>query len=316
MVEGVAGDEELRFERILLAALPGDAGLAAAWAWAIDLARRAGASVRALGVVREPSSELAEAAHLASPQLERIAADELRETLARLAGAGAVAVEVVSGLPFIEIIRAVLRDRYDLVISSADASSAVAGPWGSTVQHLLRKCPVPVWAVRSTSRPPPARIAVAVDADPEAERRALDRKLVAAGARLAELYGSELHVLHAFAPLPSPDMLRHRAGLAESVVVRVLGGMRERRRQRLEALLAGSRLPASRCVLRIVDGDPKDEIPRQVTRESIDLLILGSVGRTGVTGLLMGNTAEEILRRVEGSVLVLKPEGFESPVKL
>ena len=42
----------------------------------------------------------------------------------------------------------------------------------------------------------------------------------------------------------------------------------------------------------------------------------GSVGRSGMSGVLMGNTAEQILDGVECSVLVTKPEGFESPISL
>ena len=42
---------------------------------------------------------------------------------------------------------------------------------------------------------------------------------------------------------------------------------------------------------------------------------MGTVGRTGVQGFFIGNTAEEILNQVECSVLAVKPPGFESPVK-
>ena len=47
----------------------------------------------------------------------------------------------------------------------------------------------------------------------------------------------------------------------------------------------------------------------------IDLIVMGTVGRTGISGFLIGNTAEKILNTVDCSVLTLKPEGFKSPVK-
>ena len=42
---------------------------------------------------------------------------------------------------------------------------------------------------------------------------------------------------------------------------------------------------------------------------------MGTVGRTGIPGFFIGNTAEGILTQVNCSVLTVKPVGFESPVK-
>jgi nucleotide-binding universal stress UspA family protein len=43
---------------------------------------------------------------------------------------------------------------------------------------------------------------------------------------------------------------------------------------------------------------------------------MGTVCRTGVTGFLIGNTAEKVLNNVDCSVLTVKPEGFVTPVTL
>jgi nucleotide-binding universal stress UspA family protein len=43
---------------------------------------------------------------------------------------------------------------------------------------------------------------------------------------------------------------------------------------------------------------------------------MGTVARTGINGLLMGNTAEMILTQIDCSVLAVKPQGFVSPVTL
>jgi nucleotide-binding universal stress UspA family protein len=48
----------------------------------------------------------------------------------------------------------------------------------------------------------------------------------------------------------------------------------------------------------------------------MDLIVMGTVARTGLGGLLIGNTAESVLQRVDCSVLAVKPEGFVSPVRL
>jgi len=48
----------------------------------------------------------------------------------------------------------------------------------------------------------------------------------------------------------------------------------------------------------------------------IDLIVMGTVCRTGVAGFFIGNTAENVLQQVDCSVLTVKPEGFVSPVNL
>jgi len=47
----------------------------------------------------------------------------------------------------------------------------------------------------------------------------------------------------------------------------------------------------------------------------IDILIMGTVARTGISGFIIGNTAENILQKIDCSLLALKPQGLVSPVK-
>ena len=47
---------------------------------------------------------------------------------------------------------------------------------------------------------------------------------------------------------------------------------------------------------------------------SVDLVVMGTVGRSGLTGLLMGNTSEEVLDQINCSVLAVKPYSFKTPI--
>lgn len=60
----------------------------------------------------------------------------------------------------------------------------------------------------------------------------------------------------------------------------------------------------------LVKGDPADVTSRFVKDEGINLLVMGTVARTGVPGFFIGNTAEEILHAINCSVLSIKPEDF------
>jgi nucleotide-binding universal stress UspA family protein len=64
----------------------------------------------------------------------------------------------------------------------------------------------------------------------------------------------------------------------------------------------------------LVKGPARLEIPVLAESLAVDLVVMGTVARTGVAGLFIGNTAEAILEQMECSVLAVKPEGFVTPV--
>ena len=64
----------------------------------------------------------------------------------------------------------------------------------------------------------------------------------------------------------------------------------------------------------LLHGTPDDAIPRFAEDRQTDLIVIGTVGRSGLKDVLIGNTAEDILKAVACSVLAVKPSKFESPV--
>jgi universal stress protein E len=57
----------------------------------------------------------------------------------------------------------------------------------------------------------------------------------------------------------------------------------------------------------LVQAEPEEAIARYVELHDIDVVVMGTVARTGIAGLIMGNTAERVLQRLRGSVLAVKP---------
>jgi len=68
--------------------------------------------------------------------------------------------------------------------------------------------------------------------------------------------------------------------------------------------------------VRFVTEPPDSAILDHIERHSIELLVMGTVARAGITGLITGNTAERLLPQIPCSVLAVKPKGFKSPVAL
>jgi nucleotide-binding universal stress UspA family protein len=61
----------------------------------------------------------------------------------------------------------------------------------------------------------------------------------------------------------------------------------------------------------LLEGDPASEIVRYGRDASIDLIVMGTHGRTGVERLVLGSVAEKVLRDASCSVLVAKlPRGI------
>jgi nucleotide-binding universal stress UspA family protein len=56
----------------------------------------------------------------------------------------------------------------------------------------------------------------------------------------------------------------------------------------------------------VLEGDPATEIVRHVQQTGIDLVVMGTHGRTGLERLLLGSVAEKVLRDAPCSVLVVK----------
>ena len=67
---------------------------------------------------------------------------------------------------------------------------------------------------------------------------------------------------------------------------------------------------------RLLKGEAGRLIPDLAAKKEVELIVMGTVSRTGIPALLIGNTAEVILNNLECSVLAVKPAGFITPVTL
>jgi nucleotide-binding universal stress UspA family protein len=61
-------------------------------------------------------------------------------------------------------------------------------------------------------------------------------------------------------------------------------------------------------------GEPAPTICRIAAEQEMDIVVLGTIARSGVKGLWIGNTAEKTVAEIETSVLAIKPSDFVSPL--
>ncbi len=228
---------------------------------------------------------------------------------------GAVDTQVVTGIPFIEVIRAVQQNNYDLVVKVAQHDTGLTATlFGSSDMHLLRKCPCPVWIDHLQSEPVYHRILVAVD-PLEKNASDLQRLIMDLAASITEQENAELEVLHAW-DLPGESLLANGRGRMPRVELDlILEHKEQQHRQALDELLAGYNMDSQADNVHLVKGRAADVITSTVTERNIDLIIMGTLGRVGIPGLFIGNTAEEVLRKTKAAALTVKPSDFISPVE-
>ena len=155
-----------------------------------------------------------------------------------------------------------------------------------------------------------------------APRRALRRQIIEMASSLALSEFAELHVAHAWEPI-AESAVRGALYMPEETLIAYVEDERRDHEASLHALmhevtgdLDQGALDYLKPRTHLVKGSAQKEIPALAKQIGADLIVMGTVARTGVPGFIMGNTAETILNQIDCSVLAIKPPGFKTPVTL
>lgn len=282
----------------------------AALARVVDLATRNSARLTLFGVVAEPTrlQRLFDRSHT----IEQSAIAARQELLEKLTSATAsvdrnhVEVTVEVGRAGVAIIEHVLANGHDLVVVNDPTPSNTP-----LVKRLLRKCPCPVWVIKPTHHATP-RVLAAVN--PHPDEADLNRLILELASSMVAEFGGDLHVGHAWEVYgePSDGAVFNFTPAVE--FEQLLAEREQDHRDALTAVLADGRFADAPWKIHLERGPADDVIPRMVRTYDIDLLVMGTIARSGIDGVLIGNTAERILDQVRCSILAVKPAGFVSPI--
>lgn len=214
-------------------------------------------------------------------------------------------VELLRGRPFVEIIREVVHEGFDLLIKSTSlaAPNDLTGVMGPIDMRIVRNCPCPVWLQACGERSTDKVILVAID--PQAIINDLNHVLIKRSVKLAHWMGATLHVVAAWEAVDENVL---SAKLRPEKLEQYLTLLKSKATDSLAELLkpAGSDLLAQNTHFRKAVSE--EWILQCVDSLRPDLLVMGTVCETGVGGLLIGNTADMVLRRIQASVLAIKPD--------
>jgi len=210
--------------------------------------------------------------------------------------------EILSGEPFVEIIRAARTIGAELMVVGRHGQRPIRDMFmGTTAERVIRKGNVPILAVNIDPAKPYCRPLIATDLE-DATPRIFELAL-----RVIEPTVKSIHVVHAFnvpfegfvTPVPaaseSSDYRRSFQEAAEAGVAKVLA----------EYARTGVSWHAT-----IRSNDARSLILSEILREQADLVVLGTHGRSGVSHVLVGSVAEWVISQAPCDVLVTRPDRF------
>jgi nucleotide-binding universal stress UspA family protein len=126
--------------------------------------------------------------------------------------------------------------------------------------------------------------------------------------KLARIYGARVHVAHVILPEPNPRVLSPRVGEQDSVW--------DEAHEHLDEFTHVPSIGDVHCTSLLATGDLGEVIPTMIREHEIDLVVVGTRGRRGVSRLVLGSKAEAIYRSAPCPVLTVGPHISRSEWKL
>ncbi len=245
------------------------------------------------------------------PTAEDAARAALHDLVGRATAMGVRAEAVmVPGHGWMELVRQVVRGGHDLLlVGTHDPHGLRRLLLGSTARKLLNECPCPVWVSKGCPAVAPRNILVASDLSP------LSDTAVRLGLALGRMARAHTHLLDVVEyPLDRLWVNDPADRLTTTYHHQLRGAAEHGLRAQVER--SGSAVAEPEVAVHVADGDgiPDHAIIKFIADHHIDLLVLGTEARHGLSGTLLGNTAERLLPEVPCSVLAVKPPDFKCRV--
>ncbi len=288
---------------------------------AAEIATNAGASVKVLHVVSEYPEDMSEWWNVRNPQKlhdqivsEREEFLEGIEDRMRQRGVKEVSHALRWGKVFIEIIKEVLENKHDLVmITSGRKTKLGRMVLECPTMDLMQHCPCTLWISKGKALEKNIRVLAALGGKAgRFECGLFNAKILRKAAAMAEAMGSELHVVFAL-PLYGGKGLKGkklRPGL-EAFVDDLRGQIIEQ----CGRAVANHQVTLEDERVHLLTGAPEAVIPEFVKKDGSDLIVMGSVTRSGVPRLFLGGTAIKVSDQISGAMVAVKPDDFVSLVE-
>ena len=209
------------------------------------------------------------------------------------------------------IVRKAVDSAANLVVKDTHFHSALQRSiFSNTDWSLIRACPATLWLVKP--RPTGQRPCFIAAVDPLHERDKpanLDNRILTTATELAAALGGELHVFHAFDVSTLIAASTETTAMPSAVLLDELtDAMRAKHAEAVDLLRKAHAVPPERT--HVQQGSTREQLMTLTDQLRADAVVMGAVSRSGLRGLFLGNTAEDVLDRLHCDLVIVKPEGF------
>lgn len=212
--------------------------------------------------------------------------------------------------PFEAIIRKAIESDCDLIVKGTRKHDTLHSViFTPTDWHLLRKAPCPVLLVKDRDWPQHGSVLAAVNAGSDSEvHQTLNERITKAAGYISKKLNSHLHLVNCYPGAPAAIAVEIPEFDTHQYQVSV------REHHELALAEVARKVDVEFTGLHLREGMPDNEIPKVAKELDAELVVLGTIGRTGITAALLGNTAEHVIEQLDCDLLAIKPEGFRSPL--
>jgi len=187
----------------------------------------------------------------------------------------------------------------DLVIKTGNRSEKLF--YTPLDWQLIRELSCPVMITTLQKWRARRNVMMTIDVDSEDKtQKSLNLKVARWAQEWAKNYGCDLHVAYC---------IHIREALTELDIVskdEVMLKKERAVRDKLQAFLDDNDIECASIQIR--PGQPDRVLPSLANKLKADIVVLGSVGRKGLKGMLLGNTAEKTLHKLRTDVAIIHPD--------
>lgn len=223
---------------------------------------------------------------------------------------------VFSGARHTEIVRAVVRYGYDLVITAEETRTTLEGLlFGKPASRIMRACPCPVWIVKPQAALRCRRIVAAIGAEgAEGAPEDIDHAVLSLAAKLAYAEGCRLDIVHAW-DFKGQDLETSRSEMLPPMWRALYRRNRLAHAKALSSVLSDFDLDGIDHEVHMPKGDPYRILLDFSWKSDVDLIVAGTVSRTGIDRFIYSNLVERILPLADCAVLAVKSAAFVPSVE-
>lgn len=213
--------------------------------------------------------------------------------------------------PFEAVVLAVLEDGYDLVIKGTHDHDVLKSMiFTPTDWHILRKCPCPVLLVKDHDWPQGGNIVAAVNAGSQQEQhQSLNQRVITKAQQMAAMLKANTHLVNAYPGTPVNIAIE----IPEFNPQEYNSTMKAHHADAAAALARQHDITTTNA--HVLEGMPEDVIPQLAKQLDAEMVVIGTIGRTGLSAAIIGNTAEHVIDRLDCDVLAVKPDNFVCPMQ-